>query len=65
MSQIYHDDEWKREPIATKSKGRTRQQEQAHIDTEFCNGRMTREQWSAKFDELSNLERWRAEGRIK
>lgn len=64
-SNIYEGDEWKRTAtaVATTAKPtRTRAQEQEFIDTEFCNGRMTRKQWSDKFDELSSVEKWSAKG---
>lgn len=62
MSKVYEGDERKR--CGGKEAGRTRAAEQAHIDTEFCNGRMSREEWRKRTDELSELTKWSVSGRI-
>lgn len=65
MSRTYHDDEWKHceeEPPAVPV--RTRAQEQAFIDQAYGCGRISREEWSKRFDELSRIDEWDAGGRV-
>lgn len=65
MSKIFEGDEWKycdnkpRSPIY-----RMRIAEQEHIDTEFCNGRMTQREWRSRTDEMSEPTKWNAAGKI-
>lgn len=63
MSTVYIDDEWKY--CGDDSKPPTRAEEQARIDREYALGRMSREEWSKRFDELGNPEIWISEGKVK
>ena len=62
MSKVYEGEEWKR--VVTPSPRRTRAQEQRRIDTEYCNGRMELDEWKRRTDELSEVSKWTAEGRV-
>jgi hypothetical protein len=64
MNKVYHDEEWKRQ-IPTAKKPPTRAEEQSRINEERAAGRMSREEWSRRFDELSDVRAWNAEGKIK
>lgn len=57
-------EEWKHkaEPRPSMPR-RTRAEEQARVDTEYCNGRMTLDDWRARSDELSDPSQWCARGR--
>ena len=63
MSKIFEGDEWKYAK-APEFKP-TRAQEQARIDTEYCNGRMERDEWLRRTDELSDVSKWTATGKIE
>ena len=41
----------------------TRAQEQSRLNRDFARGKISREQWDAGFEELSNLDVWGPEGR--
>jgi len=41
----------------------TREEEQAKINALYAYGKITKEEWSAKFDELSSS-RWTAKGKV-
>lgn len=66
-TNVYEGDEWKHkakpEPISTKS--RTRAAEQEFVNTEFCNGRITLDEWRRRTDELSEPTKWSASGRVR
>jgi hypothetical protein len=62
MSKIYEGEEWKN--VKTPVSKPTRAEEQARINTEYCNGRMSREEWLRRTDELSDLLKWNARGRL-
>ena len=64
MNKVYHDDEWKRQIPAAK-KPPTRAEEQHRINLEYAEGRMSQEEWSRQFDELSDVRTWNAGGKIK
>lgn len=63
MSKVFHDEEWKRNPIV-KREGPTRAQEQARINYEFATGKMSTEKWREKSVELSEPTKWTAAGRV-
>ena len=67
--RVFEGDEWKNQQPAGSAnplpQPRTRAQEQAGIDTEYCNGRMALADWRAQTDELSDLFKWSARGRVK
>jgi len=62
MSEIYSGDEWKR--VKSPEDKPTRAQEQSRIDIEYCNGRMERDEWIKRTDELSDISKWNASGKI-
>lgn len=64
MSKVYNGDEWKQEAPGAKKRPRTRAEEQHHINLEYAEQRITRAEWSRRFDELSDVRAWSAEGRI-
>ncbi len=67
MSKVYEGDNWKYaedEPQKAVEKPRTRAEEQAHIDNLYGMKCMTREEWSRRTNELSNLYKRSAAGRI-
>lgn len=64
MSQIYQGDEWKRCGESPQAP-RTRTEEQAHINSLYARGKITRIEWSQRTDELSNMRKWSAEGRVQ
>ena len=62
MSKIYEGEEWK--TVKTPEWKPTRAQEQARINTEYCNGRMERDEWARRTDELSEVSKWTSAGKI-
>ena len=62
----YHDNEWLHEPnvITSNTMFRTRAQEQQHIDDLYGKGLITQAEWSIRTDELSDLRKWRADGKV-
>jgi hypothetical protein len=57
-------DEWKRQRIE-KRKPITRAEEQERINKAYRWGKMDREEWSQRTDDLSDPLKWTAEGRTK
>lgn len=45
--------------------GRTRHEEQQHVDSLFMFGKIERDEWGRRTDELSNIGLWVAEGKIR
>ena len=54
-------DEWMHAPEPAEKS--TRAQEQSRLNRDFARGKISREQWDAGFEELSNLDVWGPEGR--
>lgn len=70
MSKIYHDDEWKRADDAPPAKAdfsvkkRTRAEEQARVNLAYAHGKMDRAEWLRRTDELGEVSKWSADGKI-
>jgi len=60
----YEGDEWKNADNGGPAT-RTREAEQAHINTEYANGRMELSEWRKRTDELSEPTKWVTSGKIK
>ncbi len=45
--------------------GRTRHEEQQHVNSMFMFGKIERDEWKLRTDELSDIGQWVAEGKIK
>ena len=50
-------------PIAEPN--RTRAEEQRRINDLYIDGKLTRDEWREKTDELSDLGRWTSKGRVQ
>jgi hypothetical protein len=55
MTGIYHGDEWKRER-RPESAPETRAEIQSRLNADYAVGRITRDQWRAETDRLSEPE---------
>jgi hypothetical protein len=68
MSKIYYDDEWKgagATPAATVPRTPTRAEEQSRINQLYAHNKLTRVEWLRLTDELSEVSKWSASGKIK
>jgi len=61
MSKVYYDEHAKNADDVPL----TRAQQQERLDFDYAHGKLTREQWSERTDELSDTTKWNAEGRVK
>jgi hypothetical protein len=65
MNKVWKGDDWKSADTGPeKPKPRTRLEEMHYIDMEYAYGRIDREEWSRRFDELGDPRLWNAAGRV-
>lgn len=55
MSGTHHDDEWKLVGQGPKDPPPTRAQLQERLDFDYGSGKVDRDMWSKRFDELSKM----------
>jgi hypothetical protein len=66
MSDVLSGDEWKQQKIVFRGgKQLTRMEKQAEADREYGMGNLSKMEWSRLTDELSDVTKWTAEGKIK